>query len=473
MKPQILIVDDELAARHGLKRALNPIDGKIVEAEDGVAALAAIEKSDPDLVICDLQMPKLDGIELMKVLGQRPNAPPVIMITAHGSERIAVEAMKSGAYDYLSKPYEVDELRCIVENALETVRLRRENLALRTELEQRSGFGMLSGQSEAMQVVYDMIAKVAATDATVLIGGENGTGKELVARTIHAQSGREDHAFVAMSAAALPADLIESEMFGHEKGAFTGAIDRRAGKFELAHKGTLFLDEIGDMSLETQAKLLRVLQERTFERLGGNETITVDVRLISATNRDLPADIIAGRFREDLYYRLQVVDIVLPPLRHRREDIPSLVYRFLDRFNQKHAKDISEVPPAVMKLLVEHSWPGNVRQLMNVAERAVIFADGSDFKSDLLPQEISSGPEREEAGPRVWREGVPFQEAKHEAVRSFETAFISAALEYHSGNISRAASAVGMKRQALQQKVKELGIDPESYRQQQRSNEQP
>lgn len=473
MKPRILIVDDEPAARHGLERALGPLDCKIVEAEDGVAALAAIEQSDPDLVICDLQMPKMDGIALMKVLGKRPNAPPVIMITAYGSERIAVEAMKTGAHDYLSKPYEVDELRCIVENALETVRLRRENLALRTELEQRSGFGMLSGQSKAMEVVYDLIAKVAATDATVLIGGENGTGKELVARTIHAQSGREEHSFIAMSAAALPTDLIESEMFGHEKGAFTGATDRRAGKFELAHKGTLFLDEIGDMSLETQAKLLRVLQERSFERLGGNETITVDVRLISATNRDLPADIIAGRFREDLYYRLQVVDIVLPPLRHRREDIPSLVYHFLEQFKRQHGKTASEIRPEVMKLLVEHSWPGNVRQLMNVVERTVILAEGADVTEEVLPLEIRTGSEHAEAGLSTWREGISFQEAKHEVVHSFETEFICAALERCGGNISRAASAVGMKRQALQQKIKELGINPDAYRQQQQSDVNP
>ena len=474
MKPRILIVDDEPAARHGLKRALSPLDCKIVEAADGVAAVAAIEEDNPDLLICDLQMPKMDGLALMKVLGGRPNAPPVIMITAYGSERIAVEAMKTGAYDYLSKPYEVDELRCIVENALETVRLRRENLALRTEIEQRSGFGMLRGQSKAMEAVYDLIGKVAGTDATVLIGGESGTGKELVARTIHAQSGREAHSFVAMSAAALPTELIESEMFGHEKGAFTGAIDRRPGKFELAHKGTLFLDEIGDMSLETQAKLLRVLQERTFERLGGSETMTVDVRLISATNRDLPADITEGRFREDLYYRLQVVDIVLPPLRQRREDIPSLVYHFLEQFNRQHGKAVSEVPPEVMQLLVEYRWPGNVRQLMNVVERAVILADGSDLKMDLLPQEVrTASSEHLEAGPSVWREGISFQESKQEAVQSFETAFISAALEHYGGNISRAASAVGMKRQALQQKVKELGIDPDDYRQQQPSSSKP
>ena len=468
MKSRILVVDDEAAARHGLTRALGPLDCEVVEAADGVAALEAIEQSDPDLLICDIRMPKMDGIELMKALAGKPEAPPVIMITAYGSERIAVEAMKAGARDYLSKPYEVDELRCVVENTLATVRLKRENKALRSELEQRSGFGMLRGHSKAMETVYDLIGKVAGTDATVLICGESGTGKELVARTIHAQSGRRERSFVAMSAAALPTELIESEMFGHEKGAFTGAVERRAGKFELAHEGTLFLDEVGDMSPDTQAKLLRVLQERTFQRLGGKETMAVDVRLISATNRDLPADTAAGRFREDLYYRLQVVDITLPPLRQRREDIPSLVAHFLDRFNRQHEKSVTEIPPAVMKLLVEYPWPGNVRQLMNVVERAVILAGGSEVSADLLPQEARIGAGHAEAGPSVWREGLSFQAAKHEAVHSFETAFISAALEDCGGNVSRTAAAIGMKRQALQQKIKELGIDPENYRQPQR-----
>ena len=470
MKSRILIVDDEPAARHGLTRALGPLDCEIVEAEDGVAALAAIEQSDPDLLICDIRMPKMDGIELMKALADRPEAPPVIMITAHGSERIAVEAMKAGACDYLSKPYEVDELRCVVENALATVRLKRENKALRGELEQRSGFGMLRGQSKAMETVYDLIGKVAGTDATVLICGESGTGKELVARTIHAQSGRRERSFVAMSAAAMPTELVESEMFGHEKGAFTGATDRRAGKFERAHEGTLFLDEVGDMSPDTQAKLLRVLQERTFERLGGKETMTVDVRLISATNRDLPADISAGRFREDLYYRLQVVDIMLPALRQRREDIPSLVDHFLERFNRQHGKTVSEVPPGAMQLLVEYPWPGNVRQLMNVVERAVILAGGSEVSVDLLPHEVRTGAGPAETGASVWRQGISFQEAKHETVQSFETAFVTSALEDNGGNVSRAAAAVGMKRQALQQKLKELGIDPGVYRLQQQSD---
>ena len=465
MNPKILIVDDELAARYGLKRALAVMDCSIIEAADGAAALEEIDRSHPDLLICDIQMPKMDGLALLKALAGRSNPPPVIMITAHGSERIAVDAMKAGAYEYLSKPYEVDELRRIVENALETVQLRRENAALRTELQQRSGFGMLIGRSKPMASVYDLIGKVAGTDATVLICGESGTGKELVARAIHAHSVRKERPFVAMSAAALPTELVESELFGHEKGAFTGAASRRAGKFELAHRGTLFLDEVGDMGGETQAKLLRVLQERTFERLGGTETITVDVRVISATNKDLASEVAAERFREDLYYRLKVVDITLPPLRDRREDIPLLLQHFLERFVRQHVKAVSEIAPDVMKRLVEYPWPGNVRQLMNVVERAVVFSDGSDLRLDLLPQEVqTSAPDHTDTKQPAWDAGISFQDAKHAHVQTFETNFIAAALERHDGNISRAASAIGMKRQALQQKLRELGIDPVIYR---------
>jgi two-component system response regulator AtoC/two-component system nitrogen regulation response regulator NtrX len=465
MKPRILIVDDEPAARYGLKRALGVSHYEIIEATDGEGALEEIERSHPDLVICDIQMPKLDGISLLKRLAGEPHLPPVIMITAYGSERVAVDAMKAGAYDYLSKPYEVDELRCVVENALETVRLRRENEALRAELRQRTGFGTLIGRSRVMEDVYDTIGKVSGTDATVLIYGESGTGKELVARTIHAQSGRKGGPFVAMNCAALPAELIESELFGHEKGAFTGAITRRIGKFELAHRGTLFLDEIGDMSPETQAKLLRVLQERTFERLGGTETIAVDVRVISATNKDLPSEIAAGRFREDLYYRLKVIDLLLPSLRERREDIPLLTYHFLERWNTQHHKTVVDIPPEVMKILIEYRWPGNVRQLMNVIERAVVLSDGPILRKDLLPEEVQTvTPEQTATGQPVWQEGVAFQNAKHKAVRSFEVAFISAALAHHSGNVSTTASAIGMKRQALQEKIRELGINPHTYR---------
>ena len=463
MQYKILIVDDDPAARYGLKRALAALGCEIVEAEDGEAALAAVAQSNPDLLICDIQMPKMDGLTLVKRLADEGDARPVIVMTAYGSERVAVEAMKAGAYDYLSKPYDVDELRCLVENVLETVRLRRENEALRNEIRQQSGFGLLIGRSRAMEGVYDLIGKVAMTDAGVLISGESGTGKELVARAIHEQSGRKTRPFVAVNAAALPTELIESELFGHERGAFTGATARRQGKFELADGGTLFLDEIGDMHIETQAKLLRVLEEKQFERLGGSETVTVDVRIISATNKDLPAEIAEGRFREDLFYRLKVVDIFLPPLRDRREDIPLLVQHFLARFNDQHSKTMTDVPPDVMKMLMVHAWPGNIRELMHAVERTVIFSDGSELSRDLLPQEVR-GAASVESTESVWRDGVFFQDAKQEVVQSFEVAFIRAALEYYEGNISRTAPAIGMKRQALQQKLKEHGIDPGIYR---------
>ena len=465
MRHKILVVDDEPAARLGLKRALAALSCELVEAADGTAALEEIARGGPDLVICDIQMPRMDGLTLVKRLAERGNPPPVIMMTAYGSERIAVDAMKAGAYDYVSKPYDVDELRCLVQNALETVRLRKENETLRDEIRRQSGFGLLIGRSLAMDRVCDMIGKVAGTDAAVLINGESGTGKELVARAIHEQGGRKDRPFVAVNAAALPTELIESELFGHEKGAFTGAASRRQGKFELADGGTLFLDEIGDMHLETQAKLLRVLQEQRFERLGGSETVAVDVRTISATNRDLPDEISRGRFREDLYYRLKVVDIFLPPLRGRHEDIPMLVRHFLDSCNRTHGKAVTEVPVDTMKILAAYAWPGNVRELMHAVERAVIFADGSALNVDLLPEEIrSDGAESAADGATGWHEGVFFQEAKQEAVKAFEAAFIRSALEHHEGNMSRAAPAIGMKRQALQQKVRELGIDPEIYR---------
>ena len=465
MRHRILVVDDEPAARLGLKRALAALSCEIVEAGDGTAALGEIARGDPDLVICDIRMPGMDGLTLVKRLAAQENPPPVIMVTAYGSERIAVDAMKAGAYEYVSKPYDVDELRCLAQNALETVRLRRENETLRDEIRRRSGYGLLIGRSGAMDRVCDMIGKVAGTDAAVLIHGESGTGKELVARAIHEQGRRKDRPFVAVNAAALPTELIESELFGHEKGAFTGAASRRKGKFELADGGTLFLDEIGDMRPETQAKLLRVLQEQRFERLGGSETVAVDVRMISATNRDLPDEIAEGRFREDLYYRLRVVDIFLPPLRERRDDISLLVRHFLDQYNRKHGKDVAEVPADAMNVLEAHAWPGNVRELMHAVERAVIFAEGAVLSLDLLPEEIrSGGVEAAGAEAAGWTEGVLFQNAKQASVRAFEAAFIRSALERHKGNMSRTAPAIGMKRQALQQKVRELGIDPEIYR---------
>ena len=464
MKATILIVDDEPAARHGLRRALEGEETAIIEAADGTEALEQIRQADPDVIVCDIQMPGMNGLHVLEHVVSMPAPPPFIVMTAFGSERIAVDAMKAGAYDYISKPYEVDEIRRIIENARETVRLRRENQALRSELSQRAGFGSITGSSEPMQEVYSLIGKVAATDATVLIGGESGTGKELVARTIHNQSNRAERPFVAMSAAALPTELIESELFGHEKGAFTGASSRKPGKFEMADGGSLFLDEIGDMGLETQAKLLRVLQERVFERLGGTESITADVRLISATNKLLPEEIGAGRFREDLYYRLKVVDITLPPLRQRREDIPTLIQHFLDRYNAQHDKRVADVEPTAMRLMVDHSWPGNVRQLMNTVERAVILSEGPTLTPGLLADEIRTPIGDTPATSIQASTDATFQQAKADSVRSFETAYITRALSQHEGNISRTAPAIGMKRQALQQKIKELGINPSQFR---------
>ena len=437
---KILIVDDERAARYGMRKALEPQGYEIVEAEEGESGLRQTERSSPDVVICDISMPGMDGMAFLREVMKGDHPPLVIMITAYGSERVAVEAMKAGAYDYIRKPYEVDELRLIVKNALEKVQLERENRALRSEVAQRGGFGEIIGESPGMLEVYDFISKVSPTDVTVLIQGESGTGKELVARAIHEGSPREDGPFVSMNCAALPNDLIESELFGHERGAFTGASRDRQGKFELAHRGTLFLDEIGDMSLETQAKVLRVLQERKFERLGGTKIVEVDVRVISATNKDLPEEIAAGKFREDLYYRVKVVDGLLPPLKEREGDIPLLVHHFLRKFNKRHAKGVEDISPEAMGILMEYDWPGNVRQLMNVVERGIVLAEEEVLERKYLPTDLAEravqgSEEAKRSGdqettshvsPSLPVEGqscLSFQEAKRQAVRSFEKSF--------------------------------------------------
>ena len=487
-KMKILIVDDERAARYGMRRALESQGYEIAEAEDGERGLRQVERFIPDLVVCDISMPGMDGMAFLRAVTAVDDPPPVIMITAYGSERVAVDAMKAGAYEYIRKPYEVDELRLIVKNALEKVRLERENRVLRSEIARRGGFGEIVGESRAMGAVYDLISKVSPTDVTVLIYGESGTGKELVARAIHEGSLRKDGPFVSMNCAALPRDLIESELFGHERGAFTGASRDRQGKFELAHRGTLFLDEIGDMSLETQAKVLRVLQERTFERLGGAKTVKVDVRVISATNKDLPLETAAGRSREDLYYRVKVVDIPLPPLRERKGDIPLLVHHFLRRFNDRHGKAVEGISPEAMRVLMACGWPGNVRQLMNALESSVILARGDILESAHLPTDLferrletpegTGRPEEDRKGIRddgegmapaapdegMVRTGLSFQEAKRQAVRSFEMDFLSEALKENRGNVTKTASQLGMKRQSLQQKLRELGMDAAAFR---------
>lgn len=456
-KPSILIVDDEKAARYGMKKLLEKDNYLVYEAKDGADAIQILKTQHPSLVFLDINMPQLDGMKTMEMIHAMKNPPLVVIVTAYGSEKTAVEAMKKGAYDYIAKPYEIDELRIIAKNAFEKISLQEENARLRLEIGRLEGLGEIIGQSEAIKEVFGRIEKVGTTDVTVLIEGESGSGKELVSREIHKRSKRRNEPLIIMNCAAVPETLIESELFGHEKGAFTGAAERRSGKFELANKGTIFLDEIGDMSISTQSKLLRVLQEQKFERLGGTETLAVDVRIISATHRDLEEEIEEGRFREDLYYRIKVVNIKIPPLRHRSEDIPLLVNRFIQYFSEKHQKRIASISSEAMKLLISYNWPGNVRQLKNVIESAVVLANKEILDTTDLPEEIKY-PENTAVTVKNINYNLSFRDAKKILIENFERDFIKKKLEEFSGNISRTAEALDMHRQNLQQKIRELNI---------------
>lgn len=461
--PSILIVDDEKAARFGMRMALEK-DGHVVyEAASGQEALGLIETKYPGLIFLDINMPGMDGLEVLEKVREVEAPPLVVMVTAHGSERVAVEAMKKGAYDYIAKPFEIDELRLIAKNAMENLTLRNENKRLRSQLESLDSMGEIVGQTDAIKNIFAKIDKVSATDVTVLILGESGSGKELVAREIHRRSRRSQVPLVVMNCAALPETLIESELFGHEKGAFTGAATRRIGKFEQAHGGTLFLDEVGEMSPNTQAKLLRAIERQSFERLGGGETLHVDVRVISATNKDLHEEVKAGRFRKDLYYRLKVVEIKLPPLRERKGDIPLLVHHFIKLFSKKHGKDVRGMSEDAIRLVMAYDWPGNVRQLANVIESAVVLAEDSTLTLANLSGELSSPQAVQVAAGRGGHVpgidyGLSFKEAKKRVIEAFEREFITRSLEEHNGNITRTASALGLHRQALQQKIRELKL---------------
>lgn len=456
-KAQLLVVDDEPASRYGIKKALTQFKLNVQEASEGKQALEMISQLNPDLVILDINLPGMDGLAVLTAATQLNHSPLVIVITAYGSEKIAVEAMKRGAYDYIAKPFEIEDLRLTVARALEKLQLKEENLQLRTELEKRSGVGRILGQSTAMRKVFDLIQKVSQSDITVLIQGESGTGKELVAREIHHRSSRFGKSFITMNCAALPENLIESELFGHEKGAFTGAVKQRKGKFEIAHEGTIFLDEIGDMSLNTQSKVLRVLQEKKFERLGGNETLEVDARIISATHKDLLTEMEKGNFRQDLYYRLKVIDITIPPLRERREDIPILVEHYIKEFSERHNKAVQGIDPDALKQIMEFHWPGNVRQLVNILERAVVLAARPILRTEDLPEDliIRSG----------FSEGfldelmhLPFKEAKERITTHFMKEYLTRKLHNNQGNISHTAAELGIHRQSLQMMLRRLGI---------------
>jgi DNA-binding NtrC family response regulator len=384
----------------------------------------------------------------------------VVMITAHGSETIAVEAMKSGAEDYVPKPFDNDEIRLVVKRALERTRLERENRLLREQIQRQYGFEKLIGSGPSMQRVFETLQKVAETDLTVLVLGDSGTGKELVAQALHNRSSRRDRPFIAVNCAAISRELVESELFGHEKGAFTGADARRVGRFEAADGGTIFLDEIGDMAPETQAKVLRVLQERSFERVGGTKPISVDVRVVAATHHDLVDAVKQRRFREDLFYRLKVVEIVLPPLRERCEDVPALAQRFLEQVTERLGLEKKHLGDDAFARLARHAWPGNVRELQNVIERAAVLSGGTTIEEVDLDLGDDPGGD---ARSIVDVEGLAFSDAKRRAVEQFERTFLLQALRSTGGNISRAAESVGMVRQSLQQKIRELGLRSEDW----------
>jgi DNA-binding NtrC family response regulator len=394
----ILIVDDEPNIRRVLEAVFTKDKYRVITAENGKKALDVIA-SEPelDVLLCDLIMPDLNGIEVLKSAKESNPGLSVVMITAHGTIRTAVDAMRLGAFDYVTKPFDMDEIRLIVKNALEHSQLIAENAHLKQELKSRFKFDEIVGTSGKMQEVYKIIERVANSNATVLIRGESGTGKELVAKAIHYNSTRSEKPFIAVSCAALPETLLESELFGYEKGAFTGAGGQKLGRFELANHGTLFMDEIGELPPGMQVKILRALQERQFERIGGTKTVNVDVRLVAATNRDLEEAVAGGTFRADLYYRLQVIQVFLPSLRERKEDIPALVEHFINKFNDVNGRSIKYVGQAAMDQLMRYSWPGNIRELENAIERSVVLADSAaeTITPDLLPMSIQSAADLE------------------------------------------------------------------------------
>ncbi len=447
--PNILIVDDQAAVREELAYALGYEGFTAIEAADGEAGLEALREHDVSLVLLDIKMPGLDGMQVLSRIRERAPDLPVVMITGHGDIETAVVAIKNGAYDFLTKPFDTDRVLVSIHNGLKLSALAAENSALRQELARE--FAIL-GSGSAIEEVRRMIERVAPTEAQVLITGDNGTGKELVARQVHAQSKRAQRPFVALNCAAIPADLLESELFGHEKGAFTGASQAREGHFEAADGGTLFLDEIGDMALEAQAKLLRALQEQVVVRLGGSKTIPVDARVVAATNQDLPALVEEGRFREDLYYRLHVVRIHVPPLRERREDIDELAGHFLAEACRRNGLKKRKLSAQGLTYLRGLAWPGNVRELKNLLEAAAILADGPTIELDVL-ETMAVSASRPPPGEEM------FALATLEEFRAAsEREFIRRKLGENSGNIKRTAERIKIQRSNLYKKLERYGL---------------
>ncbi len=452
----ILVVDDEKNYLLVMEALLRKEGYDVMTASSGREALKVLKETEADLIVTDMKMPGLDGLELLAALKEQDPDLPVIMMTAFGTVEKAVEAMKKGAYDYFTKPFENERMLLTVAKALEMSRLVRQNRVLQGQVAERYGTDNVVGRSKAMLEVYKLIDKVAPTKATVLVTGESGTGKELIARAIHDRSPRRDKPFVSVNCSALTETLLESELFGHEKGAFTGATAARKGRFELAHMGSLFLDEIGHTSLALQVKLLRVVQEMAFERVGGTRTMEVDVRLITASNRDLKAEVAAGRFQEDLYYRLNVVHIELPPLRERPDDVPLLAIHFLKKYATELSRGQMELVPEVSEALSTYAWPGNVRELENVIERAVVLASGPRVRLIDLPAEIRGGGLSQVDMDSFVASGTPLPEA----LERLEQYLIRQALAKADNVQARAADILGIGKSLLQYKLKKYGLSP-------------
>ncbi len=452
MKPSILIVEDEPKMRRLLELNLGEDGFVTLSAGDAETGLKLLHSAPVDLVITDVKLPGMDGMEFLQAVKRFHAALPVVVMTAFGTVETAVQAMKAGASNYLLKPFSLDEMRLVVRKELDVRQLRDENRSLREALQERYQHPNIVARSKPMQEVLATVERVAATNSTVLLGGESGVGKDLIARALHERSRRASGPFVKINSTAIPENLLESELFGYEKGAFTGASGSKPGKFELADKGTLFLDEIGDVPGTIQVKLLRVLQEREFERLGGTRTLKVDVRLVAATNRDLRAALEEGTFREDLYYRLNVVPIDIPPLRQRKEDIPELVNLFLARAAKETGKGFSGIAPDALQRLLQHHWPGNVRELRNIVERASALAPGPRIEAEDIHLDVAR-PRLPNGGVATLPEGMTLDQWEDEIIRE--------AVRRANDNKSQAARLLGLSRNALRYRLSKMGIEDE------------
>jgi DNA-binding NtrC family response regulator len=471
-KGSILVVDDEAEIREGLEALLMSEGYEVTPAETGEQGLTKLEERPYDLLLLDVSLPDRNGLELLREIHRRDPLLSIILITAYGSIDMARAAFKSGAMDYITKPWSNDELIAQVSLAIEGRRLREENLQLKRALKQRYNFPNIVGKSEKMLAVFDLVSQVAPSRSTVLITGESGTGKELIAKAIHSASTRADKPFVPVNTGSIPVDLLESQLFGHVKGAFTSAVASKKGLFEVADQGTIFFDEISTIGPETQAKLLRVIQEREFMRLGGTDTIKVDVRILAASNEGLLGLVREGRFREDLYHRLNVIAIHLPPLRDRKEDVPLLVQRFLERYCQENSRPLRQFTRSAMRLLMDYDWPGNVRELENVVERAVVLSTTEEMDIDLLPEtvrtrEIVKGVRLQlseflppAAGEASGRPGTaPTSHSLFEILEEVERRIITDMLERTNWNQTEAAERFQIPLSTLNQKIKRLGIE--------------